>query len=234
MEKTAKATKYQRLVQDCHRAIADANPEMCLQLLLENLDEQEGKEATKEYVLHKAALSSIRREARVGKLTFDEEARKLAEINDSLLEFVSSLKEKDITLLRLTHDRLLVVTRPGREKKWEPMFPAAYFSQVKVINFGKDGPVGFENPAVVIFDDLENEEENLRNEIVWHCRKMPYTHYLLCTENPSDFHGKKATGDDKKLGSRMAIANSLLTVHARLRELLEFRKIFGEPLSANS
>lgn len=226
MEKTAKASKYQRLVRDCHRAIADANPEMCLQFLLENLDEQRGKEAMKEYIQHKANLSNIRREARVGKLSFDEEARKLAAINDGLLGFVDSLKEEDVTLLRLTHDRLLIVTRPAREEKWEQMFPEAYFSQVRIINFGKECPAGFENPAVVVFDDFENEEENLRTEIVWHCNKMPSSNYLFCTQDRSPFHEKNATDGEKTIGGRMAIANSWMTVHARLRELLEFVKIF--------
>lgn len=213
-------------MQDCQRAIADANPEMCLQLLLENLDEQRGADVMKEYALHKANLSTIRREARVGKLTFDEEARKLASINDGLLEFVNSLEEKDVTLLRLTHDRLLVVTRSGREDKWAQMFPEAYFSQCKVIVFGKDCPNGFENPAIVIFDNFENEGENLRTEIVWHCKKMQSSHYLFCIKSRSPFHEGDASSDEKKIGDRMVFANSWMTVHARLRELLEFVKIF--------
>ena len=66
-------------------------------------------------------------------------------------------------------------------------------------------------------------------------RSMPNAHFLyygLPGENL--FKKKDASEEDKAFALRCADANSKFTVHARLRELLEFRKIYGSPNPVNA
>ena len=59
--------------------------------------------------------------------------------------------------------------------------------------------------------------------------EMPQAHFLYFGELNPFTESRKRNEQDAAIFERCANANSKFTLHARLRELLEFRKIYGTP-----
>lgn len=223
-------TKYHRLRNDCQEAIRNHdNLEKCCELLLESLDERSS--IFVEVVAINGRLRGLLSENNLGTLSFDDYTMHRNRVRKSLLAFIdSTLKPEDVSLLRRIHDRILVVACKNSPTDWKKLFPEAFFSHVHVMRYGEEVAADFSYPDVVIFDDLECPGTGNDAQIRMLARSMKgadLLFYGLPGENI--FKKKDASEEDQGFAARCADANSKFTLHARLRELLEFRKIYGIP-----
>jgi len=214
-------TKYQRLLNDCQKEIADDNLEKCFELLEESLDERQSIFA--EVLLLKGRLSMVLREKNKGTIYFNDYRVERNSIRDSILDFLNRiLKEEHVSLLRRIHDRILIIACKNSPTKWDKLFNNAFFSHVEIIFYKDDVPNEFKNSDVVIFDDLDCGVKN-HVHMSRYILEMPMAHILYVgADNP-------LKEDDPPAFKRCANANSEITILARLRELLEFRKVYGLP-----
>jgi hypothetical protein len=222
-------TKYHRLRNDCQAAIQADNLEKCCELLLESLDERES--AFTEIVAVSGRLRGLLSQNNSGTLSFDEYSRHRAQVRVALLTFLdSTLKPEDVSLLHRIHDSILVVACKNSPTDWANLFPEAFFSHVHIMRYGEEVPAAYVTPDVVIFDDLDCPGIGNESRMRMLAREMPSAHLLFYGhygENP--FKKRDAFEEDQAFAARCSDANSKFTLHARLRELLEFRKIYGTP-----
>jgi hypothetical protein len=227
-------TKYHRLRNDCFAAIQNHdNLEQCCYLLLESLDERES--AFTEITAVSGRLRGLLSENNLGTISFEEYTMHRNRIRKSLLTFLdSTLRPEDVSLLRRIHERILIVVCKNSPTNWEKLFPDAFFSHAHIIRYGDEVPAEFSSPDVVIFDDLECPGIGNDAEIRRLARSMPGAN-LLYYGQPGEniFKKKNASEEDQGFAARCADANSKFTLHARLRELLEFRKIYGPIVDSN-
>jgi hypothetical protein len=218
-----KQSKYHRLVKDSENAIASDNLEKCFELLAESLDEQTA--AYREYIAFRNQYSELSRNKRRGTLSVETYGVEKNKLVSNLLEFLSiELKPDDVSLLRRTHDRILVVAADNSQLDWENLFPEAFFSHAAIIGPGEAIPEEFRKSDVVILDHLAGKPDDvpaLRD----YCIAMPGADLLYVGRNNPFGPGLETA--DPGLFARSANANSRFTIHARLRELLEYRKIYG-------
>lgn len=227
-------TKYTRLRTDCQTALAANNLEKCFELLAESLDERMA--AYSNYVLLRSRLSAALNSWNAGLVSHADHSQTLNLIRAGILGFLNELKPEEVSLLRRIHDTILIVACKNSPTDWENLFPEAFFSHARVIRYRDEVPSDFRASDIVIFDDLGCAgDQNSRQNFMRHlANELPKANLLYFgKENPfqdSDFEG------DSTVFNRMANANSRFTVHARLRELLEYRKVYSpsSPASANS
>ncbi len=219
------STKYHRLRTDCLAAIAANNLEKCFELLAESLDERSATYS--DYIGLRGRLSSALQLLGAGLNTAQEHSVTLNQIRAGLLHLVSdTLQPADVSLLRRIHDRILIVAGKDSPTHWEGLFPEAFFSHTCIMRYGDEVPDKFQSPDVVIFDDLDCGETDHYGQMKTLSETMPDANLLYFGQtNPF----KNGTPEQQAIFPRMANANSKFTVHARLRELLEFRKIYGMP-----
>lgn len=214
--------KYQRLEKDCQREIANDNLEKCLNLLMENLNTAIEGISTELFSI-KGQLNMIEKEKRKGKMHFIEYGIERNKIRDNLLSFLKiALDEENISWDSSVNDRILIIACKNSPTKWKKLFNEAFFSHVSFIVYKDDIPDDFKNPDVVIFDDLEcgGKSGSFMGKYI---EEMPKAHILYVgKENPLE-------EDNPAAYKRCANANSEITVLARLRELLEYRKVYGLP-----
>ncbi len=219
------SAKYHRLRTDCLTAIADPNLEKCFELLAESLDERTSTYS--DYILLRGRLSSALQSLGAGQTTAQEHNVTLSQIRAGLLHFVNdTLQPADVSLLRRIHDRILIVAHQDSPTDWTGLFPEAFFSHTCIMHYGEAIPDKFQSPDVVIFDDLECVDTDHHAQMKQLSEAMPDANLLYFGKvNPF----ANGTPEERAIFPRMANANSKFTVHARLRELLEFRKIYGLP-----
>jgi len=218
-------TKYQRLKDDFQAALTDDNLEECFKLLRKGFNLS--AEHQKDLILMERIYNQARRERRTNKMGFEKFSEETSKTADSLLQVMSSLTEDDISLSDEIPNRIVVVICKNSPTDWDTMFSEAFFSHAHIMRYGEEVPAAYISPDVVIFDDLECPGIGNESKMRMLAREMPGAHLLyfgLPGENP--FKKKDASEEDKTFAARCADANSKFTVHARLRELLEFRKIY--------
>ena len=223
------STKYHRLRADCQAAIAANNLEKCFELLADSLDERTA--AYTDYIVLRGRLSGVLHLWSSGQTTSQDYSQTLNQVRAGLLHFVNNIQPIDVSLLRRIHDRILIVACKNSPTEWEGLFPEAYFSHRHIICYGEEVPTDFQSPDVVIFDDLECPGIGNHAKIKTLSESMPDANLLYFgKKNPFE----EGTKEEQVIFPRMANANSKFTVHARLRELLEYRKIYGVPASVSS
>lgn len=149
-----------------------------------------------------------------------------AKTTAAILEMLNKLTEEDISPINPINGRILILSPESKVAMWKGMFTEDNFSHSKVIQYGQDIPSDYLSPDVVIFDDTG---PNARPEMVRFAAEMPQAHFLYFGELNPFTESRKRNPDDAAIFERCANANSKFTLHARLRELLEFRKIYGTP-----
>jgi len=219
-------TKYHRLRTDCLTAIADHNLEKCFELLAESLDDRGATYSN--YIELRGQLSSALQLFNRGRVTAQEHTMTINQIREGLLYLVNdTLEPSDVSLLRRIHDRILIVVQMDSRTDWTGLFPEAFFSHICIIHYGQEVPNLFQSPDVVIFDDLNSIGTDHYDHITQLSEAMPDANLLYFKNGRNPF--ENGTPEEQAIFPRMANANSKFTVHARLRELLEFRKIYGVP-----
>lgn len=221
-------TKYQRLQLDFQTAIQNHdNLEKCCAIIMENLDEQ--TEKYQEALNISGQFQSLLREDNIGILSSDERILNRNKIRSRLISLVNSIKPEDVSLLRRIHDRILVVACKKSPTDWEKLFPEAFFSHVHIMRYGDEPLADYTSPDVVIFDDLDCPGTGNMAQMRMLSRSMPTANLLYFGPTNENPFKESNVEEDIAIYARMSNANSKFTLHARLQELLEFRKIYGTP-----
>ncbi len=146
------------------------------------------------------------------------------QISADTLALLDTLEDKHLTLLNRINDQILIFAPNSKAADWEALFSDKDFSHALVLPLGREVPIAYSSPDVVIFDD---SGQDVRPEMVRFAAEMPQAHFLYFGDNNPFTESRKRSKEDAAIFERCANANSKFTVHARLRELLEFRKIYG-------
>jgi hypothetical protein len=225
-------TQFDLLLHDCHEAIEDANVEQCLKLLLKSV---ERKSSIYDDIRQQSALyRSSSRDNNNALLSRDQYRKEYSQTINALLTLLKGIKEEDCIFTEDIHERILIFTFENSMVDWADLFSRRKFTHCKIIHYDTPVPEVYRNPAVVIFDD---SGPSARPYMVQCAAEMPQAHFLYFGEANPFTESRKRNQQDAAIFDRCANANSKFTVHARLRELLEFRKIYGSPAlpaSANS
>ncbi len=205
-------------------ALGDGNLDLCLKIMSENLDDR--SPLYNEYLNQRGIYNRTTRERYVGLLSNEDFAREYSKLSNWAFDFLSKLTPEHITLLNRIPERLLILTYIKAENEWERMFPENMFSHACVVYYGQDIPLHYRSPDVILFDDTGPPA---RPHMVHLAAEIPQAHFLYFGESNPFTESRKRNPQDAAIFDRCANANSKFTVHARLRELLEFRKIYGTP-----
>lgn len=216
--------KNTRLRKKCQEALVDDNLEMCLQELSFLFPENE------DIINQRGRVSGLKKEGQNGTISSDEYRRERSKIRVALSTFANEniLPDDDdtISILEGIHNRILILSPEDKVSDWKAMFSEENFSHAHVIRYGKEIPTDYLSPDVVIFDDTG---PNARPDMVRLSVEMPQAHFLYYGDLNPFTESRKRNPQDAAIFERCANANSKFTLHARLRELLEFRKIYGPP-----
>jgi hypothetical protein len=211
------------LREKCRQAIRKGNLEKCFDLLDEALTRGEETEAIRnELIQQEGRLNRAMRERRLG--VSDAYEQVYNQISNDVLTLLDNLEDKHLTLLNRINDQILIIAPESRVANWQALFSDKNFSHALVLSSGKEVPLAYSNPDVVVFDD---SGPDVRPEMVRFAAAMPQAHFLYFGNNNPFTESRKRNQEDAAIFERCANANSKFTVHARLRELLEFRKIYG-------
>lgn len=218
-------TPLTQLLDSCRLAIRKGNLEKCFELLDEGLAIGEATESIRNRLIHQEGrLNRAQHEFGLG--ISDAKTLVYNEISTDMLTFLGTLEEKHLSLLNRINDQILILSPEDKVADWQAMFSEKNFSHACVIRYGKEVPLDYRSPDVVIFDD---SGPNARPHMVQLAEEMPQAHFLYFGEQNPFTESRKRNVQDAAIFERCANANSKFTLHARLRELLEFRKIYGTP-----
>ena len=212
-------SKYHRLRTECQASIADNNLEKCFELMRRGFNLS--KETEKELILLERKINQTNRERRNDLISKSEADLATSQVANGLVEILDELKEDDISSNDAINDVILVIACKHTPSDWRKLFNEAYFSHVGFIEYQQEVPQEFLNADIIVFDDLGCPVKN-HIHMGRYIKEMPEAHILYVgKENPLEDR-------DPEAYERCANANSLITVPARLRELLEFRKVYGQ------
>ena len=214
-------TTLAQLLQSCRTTIRKGNLEKCFELLDEALAISEETEVIRNKLIHQEGrLNRAQHEFGLG--ISDAKTQVYNQISADMLTFLGTLEEKHLTLLNRINDVILILSPVGKEADWKTMFSEKNFSHACVVKYGNEIPLDFSTPDVIIFDD---SGPDARPFMVQYAKEMPLAHFLYFGETNPYTESRKRDTAAAAIFDRCANANSKFTVHARLRELLEFRKM---------
>jgi len=211
-------TPLTELRKKCRTAIGEGTMEQCFDFLQDNVVNQSRLD---ELLLLRGILNRAKNTQLFGLL--DSHSLVSNTTSAAILEMLAKLSEEDINPINPINGRILIFSPEEKVAEWKSMFSGKNFSHAHVIRYGKDIPSEYSSPDVVIFDD---SGPSARPHIVQCAEAMPQAHFLYYGELNPFTESRKRNPQDAAIYDRCANANSKFTVHARLRELLEFRKIY--------
>lgn len=144
----------------------------------------------------------------------------------AILDMLNKLTEEDINPINPINGRILILSPESKVAEWKGMFTEDNFSHAMVISYDQEIPLEFRGSDVVVFDDTPRIA---RPHMVQLAKEMPQAHFLYFGDRNPFTEGRERYPEEAAIFERCANANSKFTLHARLRELLEFRKRFGAP-----
>lgn len=208
-----------QLREKCRNAIGNGNMEQCFDFLKASLV---NRARLDELLLLKGNLNWAKHNQNMGLSNTADQVS--ATTTAAILDMLNSLTEEDISPINPINGRILILSPESKVALWEKMFTKDNFSHAKVIQYDQGIPDGYSSPDVVVFDD---SGPNARPYMVQFATEMPQAHFLYVGDSNPFTESRKKVKEDAAIFERCANANSKFTVHARLRELLEFRKIYG-------
>lgn len=153
-------------------------------------------------------------------LTQEEYNRELAQLTQAVLHLIDNLSEDDLSEVRHLreemHERILVVTRPARRAYMERFFSKNYFKNVYYIHYGDSIPS--ERFDLAVLEDIEPEPASTLH-IGDYVNGM--TCYFL-------YFGERFPLDRSKYADKVYFANSIFSLYARIKEMLDFMKYYDE------
>jgi hypothetical protein len=207
LQRTLKQTLTENLGQCIKRLEASLDPQRgawnnCLQLL--------------------ADFNRLERENMNNLLSRDDYNQDFAKLIQRTLYLIDSLAEDDLSAVRRLreemHERILVVVLPERRAYIERFFSKNYFKNVTYIAYGDSIPT--ERFDLAVLEDMTPEP-------------VPQASMLL--EQYADgigayilYFGEKFPLNRAKYADKVYFANSIFSLYARIREMLDFVKYYGD------
>lgn len=152
----------------------------------------------------------------------EEYSRELSKLSVAVMGLIDGLSEDDLSEVRHLreelHERILVVTSAERQPAMERFFSKNYFKNVHYIHFGDAIPS--ERFDLAVLDNIDNDPaaalyvEQYASGIA--C-------YIL-------FFGERFPLDRATYADKVYFANSIFSLYARIREMLDFIKYYDSDL----
>lgn len=197
------------------RILAD-NLGQCIKQTEASLDPR--REAYNQCLQLLADFNRLERENMGNLLSRDDYNRDFAKLTHRTLFLIDNLQEDDLSAARHLreeiHERILVVTRPERQAYMERFFSGNYFKNVSYIHYGD--PVPPERFDLALLEDLQPEPLSamLMEQYVENIGA-----YML-------YFGATFPLDRARYADKVYFANSIFSLYARIKEMLDFMKYF--------
>lgn len=221
-------TQHAQLLHDCRESISDGNLEQCFKLLRRHL--KPNASIANQVFLQSALFNSTARENNSSLLSRQDYHRENAQVIHAMLDLLPKIQEEDVLFDDGIHERILIFTFKENLAEWQRLFAKREFSHTRIVFYDDPIPEEYTTPVVVIFDDTGPAA---RPYMVQYATEMPQAHFLYFGERNPFTDSWKRNAQDAAIWDRTANANTLFTVYARLKELLEFRGIYGPPKPTN-
>jgi len=201
--------------QSLKRTIAD-NLGQCIKQLEASLDPT--RAVYNDCLNLLSAFNRLERENLNNLLAREEYGRELSKLSMAVLLLIDGLTEDDMSEVRHlreeVHERILVVTRAERRADIERFFSKNYFKNVQYIHFGELIPA--ERFDLAVLDDIvTNPAASLYME-----------QYMEGIDCYILYFGAHFSINREKYADKVYFANSIFSLYARIREMLDFIKYY--------
>jgi hypothetical protein len=198
------------------RTLAD-NLGQCIKQLEASLDPR--RDAWNDLIALLAEFNRLKRENLNNLLSREEYNRDYARLTQRVLSLIDGLQEEDLSATRQLreeiHERILVVTRPERRAYMERFFSKKYFKNVAYIHYGEAVPA--ERFDLMLLEDMEPEPLSA----------MLMEQYVEGAEAYVLYFGEKFPLERARYADKVYFANSIFSLYARIREMLDFMKYYS-------
>lgn len=192
--------------------------------LLKTLDEDiaESSKLKDELIVHTRKFNQLSSDSRSNLLDYQEFTKETNRICSSLLGFIEALTETDLSPTKPLRDtffeRILVIVADEERKKWISQFFAAEYFPNLSFHVEKD-LADTEKYSIVVFDNMFNKDEIPQGwkELLKAYLNLP-GFYLLYLGGHNE--------DVAKYPTKAYATNTIFSIYARLREMVEFMKYF--------
>jgi len=199
------------------RILAD-NLGQCIKQLEASLDPR--REAWNECIRLLADFNRLERENMGNLLSREQYNQDFARLTQRTLFLIDSLRDDDLSAARRLreeiHERILVVVRPERRAYMERFFSKNYFKNVAYIHYGD--PLPPERFDLALLEDMEPEPLSA----------MLMEQYADSIGSNILYFGEKFPLNRAKYADKVYFANSIFSLYARIKEMLDFMKYYGE------
>ncbi len=162
---------------------------------------------------------------RIGILDMDGRNKALSLLRYKYISFVNSIQENDLSqlgkLLDEIHDQILVVCPENRKAYMHQFFSSYYFKNITYHTIVENQPIEVDDYKIILFDpsfeDTATESKLLD--------------YFLEETNAYIIYFLKFLDKEKKeiYSDRIYFANSIFSLYARIKEMLDFIKYYQGP-----
>ncbi|MBK9014922.1 MAG: hypothetical protein IPM82_13060 [Saprospiraceae bacterium] len=151
-------------------------------------------------------------------LSREEYSRELSKLSVAVLNLIDNLTEEDLSEVRHlreeVHERLLVVTRAERRPAIERFFSKNFFKNVHYIHYGDAIPT--ERFDLAVLDDIVTDP----------AASLYMEEYMDGIACYILYFGAHFSINREKYADKVYFANSIFSLYARIREMLDFIKYY--------
>jgi len=206
--------QFQRTLK---RTLTD-NLGQCIKHLEASLDPK--RESWNDCLRLLADFNRLERENMNNLLARDDYNLEFAKLTERTLYLIDNLQEEDLSAVRRMreeiHERILVVVLPERRAYMERFFSKNYFKNVTYIAYGDAVPS--ERFDLAVLEDLVPEPVPMASMYIeQYADAIPS--YIL-------YFGEKFPLNRAKYSDKVYFANSIFSLYARIREMLDFMKYY--------
>lgn len=199
------------------RTLAD-NLGQCIKQLEAALDPR--RESWNECLRLLADFNRLERENLGNLISREQYNHDFARLTERTMLLIDNLGDDDLSAARHLreeiYERILVVTRPARLAYMERFFSGNYFKNVTYIHYGDPVPPGKFDLALL--EDLEPEPFSA----------MLLEQYAAGIGAYIIYFGEKFPLERARYADKVYFANSIFSLYARIKEMLDFMKYFDE------
>lgn len=199
------------------RTLAD-NLGQCIQHLEASLDPR--RDAYNQCLQLLADFNRLERENMSNLLSREQYNQDFARLTQRTLFLIDNLRDDDLSAARRLreeiHERILVVTRPERQAYMERFFSKNYFKNVAYIHYGDAVPA--ERFDLALLEDMEPEPLSA----------MLMEQYVEGIGAYILYFGETFPLERTRYAEKVYFANSIFSLYARLKEMLDFMKYYSE------
>jgi len=200
------------------KRILTDNLGQCIKQIESSLDPR--REAWNECLKLLTDFNRLERENMNNLLSREQYNQDFAKLTQRTLFLIDSLQEGDLSAARRLreeiHERILVVTRPEQRAYMERFFSKNYFKNVEYIHYG--APLPTERFDLVLLEDIQPEPLSA----------MLMEQYVEGIGSYILYFGEKFPLDRARYADKVYFANSIFSLYARIKEMLDFLKYYEQ------